>query len=177
MGEGWTTVLVALIGAAATVLGIVYTQRAALSREQRDRNERASERRDDSAREAERAQREARERRAEVLFARRIEAHESFLHASDLARDASLDSLWANGERRARIVRETIAPLYLALNQLRIFAGSESVRAAEDVYRLMRDFDTSSDRQVAWDSLQQGIRTYRTAMRCDLGHVVEAEDE
>lgn len=165
----------ALIGAAATVLGIVYTQRAAVAREERDRKERADERRVEGEREVERAQREANERRAEVLFARRIEAHENYLRASDLARDASLESLWADPERRMQITREAAAPLYHALNQLRLFAGSMSVLAAEDVYRLMRDFDTSSDRQAAWQAMQQAIATYRIAMRRDLGHVVDAE--
>jgi len=175
MGEGWTTVLVALIGAAATVLGIVYTQRAAVAREERDRRERAAERRDDREREAEQAQRQASERRSEVLFARRIEAHERYLEVSDLARDAFLESLWADGERGAQVNREAAAPLYQILNQIRLFAGTESVLAAEDVYRLVRDFETSSDRQAVWDALQKAIATYRIAMRRDLGHTVDAE--
>jgi len=152
------------------VLGVVYTQRAAIAREGRDRQERADERRADLQQEVARAQQEVEERRAAALFDRRVEAHEVFLLAADRARDSLLESLWADAERRTGIIQESSEPLYHALTQLRMFAGSDSARAAEELYQSVRDVGTSSDRQAVWQRFQEAITSYRFAMRADLGH-------
>ncbi len=165
MDSGWVTVLVAVIGATATLTGVLLTQRAATAREQRDKAERAEERRF----EAEQAIREIEANKAQALLERRVVAHEAFLRACTGTLDAVLDSLGASRDARADGSRQALLELYDALTLVRMFAGNASVVAAERVMDCARVLSGSGVTSADWQELHAAVADYRSVMRQDLG--------
>lgn len=158
------TVGVAFIGAASTLLGILYTQRSADAWERRERADRLKARKF----ELEQTERQAKTDLKRSLFDRRVAAHDSFLLATGEALNAAMASLGGDPDEVATSLKTASNGVYQGLTQIRMFGSDESIAAAESVMACVRDFNLH-DRSASLAALRASAAVYRDAMRDDLG--------
>lgn len=161
MNPVWVTVAVALIGAVATLGGVIYTQRSAERREVRLAAQAAA----SQAFELEKAAQNATWQHRQALLERRIEAHAEFLKAAEIA-DRAAVRYRTSGERD----RHSFDRMSEAQVLLQMFGSEDALTTSAEVcravYRVWDGEDnTVIDRVMA---VHKAMSAYRLAMREDL---------